>query len=234
MDYSRYEAENFAANQSYLRYYFKLDPVDVFFWQNWISNHPEKLDVIMRADQLISHAAMHLPEGEMQQQLENTHRTLAGAEIKELPPPAPTTHSRLTRLFAVAGVLAALLVAIAFMFHYRSRLSKDAASGMQQQANNGTTPLKIRLEDSSTVTLQSGAKLSYPQKFAGDKREVYLEGAAIFEVRHDARRPFYVCNNNLVAHVQGTSFAVTTDPQRKKIAVTASNGQVEVYERTDH
>lgn len=233
MDYSRYEPEDFAANESYLRYYFKLDPVDVFFWQEWISKHPEKLDVIMSADQLIRYAAMHLPEGEVQQQLEKEHRTLAGEEPRELPPPAPTTHGRLTRLFAVAGIFAAVLVGVAFMFQYSTRLSKAAASGMQQRVNNGITPLKIRLEDNSTVTLQSGARLSYPQKFAGDKREVYLEGVADFEVRHDARRPFYVCNNNLVAHVQGTSFSVSTDPQRKTIAVTISNGKVEVHERTD-
>ena len=94
--------------------------------------------------------------------------------------------------------------------------------------------MKIRLEDNTTVTLQSGAKLSYPQKFAGDKREVYLEGAAFFELHDDARRPFYVCNNNLVARLQGSSFAVNADRLHKKIAVTVSHGQVEVYDRTDH
>jgi len=233
MDYSRYEAEDFAANESYLRYYFKLDPVDVFFWQDWISMHPEKLDVIMRADQLVRYAAIHLPEGEARQQLENAHRTLAGAEPRELPPPAPTTHGRLTRLFAVAGILAAVLVGMAFMFHYSTRLSKAAAAGMQQRANNRITPLTILLEDSSRVTLQSGARLSYPQKFAGDKREVYLEGDAVFEVRDDTSRPFYVCNNKLVAHVQGRSFSVSSDRQRGTIAVTISNGKVEVHERTD-
>jgi ferric-dicitrate binding protein FerR (iron transport regulator) len=231
MDYSRYEAEDFAANESYLRYYFKLDPVDVFFWQNWISQHPEKLDVIVRADQLIGYAAMHLPEGEAQQQLENAHRTLAGAEPRELPPPAPTTHGRLTRLFAVAGVLAAVLVAVAFMFHYDSRLSRAAAAGMQVAVNNGIAPVTVRLEDSSTVLLQPGGKLSYPQKFAGDKREVYLEGIAIFNVRYDENRPFYVCNDYLAAQVQGTPFTASADRLRKTITVTISNGKVEVHER---
>lgn len=233
MDYSRYGPEDFAANQSYLRYYFKLDPVDVFFWQNWISNHPEKLDVIMSADRLISYAAMHLPEEEAQQKLENLHRTLAGAEPKELPPPAPTTHSRLTRLFAVAGIVVASLVAIVFLFH--SRIFPQAEnSGMLQRANHGSTPLKIRLEDNSIVTLKAGARLHYPQKFAADKREVFLEGEAFFEINHDTLRPFYVCNNNLVAHVEGTAFAVRTDQQHKKIAVTSNGGKVEVYERNNN
>ncbi|WP_298738350.1 FecR domain-containing protein [uncultured Chitinophaga sp.] len=233
MDYSRYEAEDFAANASYLRYYFKLDPVDVFFWQNWISTHPEKLDVIMRADRLIRYTAMHLPEGEAAQQLENTHRTLAGDAPRELAPAAPTMQSRLTRLFAVAGILAAVLVGIAFMFHYSTRLSKAAPSGMQHSINNSHTPLTIHLEDSSRVILQSGARLSYPRKFAGDKREVFLEGDAVFELRHDARRPFYVSNNRLMAHLQGSSFSVSTNRRRGTIAVSISNGRVEVHERKD-
>ncbi|HEY0609119.1 MAG TPA: FecR domain-containing protein [Chitinophaga sp.] len=230
MDYSRYEPKDFAANESYLRYYFKLDPVDVFFWQNWISNHPEKLDVIMSADRLIRYTAMHLPEGEAQQ-LENAHRALAGAEPRELPPPAPTTQSRLTRLFAVAGVLAAVLVGVAFMFHNSTRLSRAAAVGMPVKVNNGIAPITIRLEDGSTVKLQPGGRLSYPEKFAGDKREVYLEGTAIFEVRYDEGRPFYVGNDELVAHVQGTPFTVSADQLHKKITVTISNGKVEVHER---
>jgi ferric-dicitrate binding protein FerR (iron transport regulator) len=233
MDYSRYGPEDFAANQSYLRYYFKLDPVDVFFWQDWISKHPEKLDVIMSADRLISFAAMHLPEEEAQQKLEHLHRTLAGAGPQELPPPAPTTHSRLTRLFAVAGIVAALLVAVAFMFHVRTRPSKEKIA-MLEKANHGSAPMKIRLEDGSTVTLHAGTKLRYPQKFAADKREVFLEGEAFFEVSQDAGRPFYVCNNNLVAHVEGTGFAVRADHLRKKIAVTATSGKVEVYERKNN
>ena len=238
MDYSLYEPEDFAANESYLRYYFKLDPVDVFFWQNWISKHPEKLDVIMSADQLISFAAMHLPEEEYQQELERLHRSLAGAEVKELPPPGPTTHSRLSRLFAVTGLMAAVLVAIIFVFHYRTYLSKEsprqaAAAGiMKEKSNNDVSPQQIRLADNTTVTLEPGARLLYPQNFAGDKREVYLDGEAFFEVSHDAHRPFYVYNNNLVTHVLGTSFTIRTDEQRKKIEVTVRSGKVEVYEKT--
>jgi len=36
-----------------------------------------------------------------------------------------------------------------------------------------------------------------------------------------------------VAHVQGRSFSVSSDRQRGTIAVTISNGKVEVHERTD-
>jgi ferric-dicitrate binding protein FerR (iron transport regulator) len=236
MDYSLYEPEDFAANESYLRYYFRLDPVDVFFWQNWISNHPEKLDVIISADQLISFAAMHLPEEEYQQEVERLHRALASSEQQQAPAPQTTTHSRLTRLFAVAGVVAGLLVAVAFFVHHNTHNAKEsaavlAAGVMQEKANNGLTPLTVRLEDNSTVTLGKGARLLYPKSFSGDKREVYLEGDAFFDVSHDADRPFYVYYNKLVTHVLGTSFHISTDALRKQVEVTVRSGKVEVYEK---
>lgn len=235
MDYTLYEPEDFAANESYLRYYFKLDPVDVFFWQNWISNHPEKLDVIMTADQLISFAAMHLPEEEFHQETERLHRALAG-EAPQPIMPVPTKHSRLTRLFAVAGIIAGLLVAVAFFVHHNYLSGNDAqelmATGsMQEKENRGTAPLKIQLDDNSTVVLEAGARLLYPRHFAGNKREVYLEGEAFFDVTHDADRPFYVYYSNLVTHVLGTSFNIRKDQHSKHIEVTVRSGKVEVYEK---
>lgn len=236
MDYSLYEPEDFAANESYLRYYFKLDPADVFFWQNWISNHPEKLDVIISADQLISFAALHLPEDEYQQEMERMQKAIADFAPQEAPTLITTTRRRLIPLFAIAAVVAILLVAITFIIHPGNNLTKEhrelIANDMQEKRNNGTTPLTIHLDDNSTVTLKTGARLRYPQKFTKDKREVYLDGEAFFDVSHDADRPFYVYYNNLVTHVLGTSFTIKTNAAAKQIEVAVRSGKVEVYENT--
>jgi ferric-dicitrate binding protein FerR (iron transport regulator) len=236
MDYTFYEPEDFAANESYLRYYFKLDPVDVFFWQNWISNHPEKLDVIMSADQLISFAALHLPEEEYQQELERMQRAVAaGNTLQEEPPLIATRQGRLVRLFAVAGItIGVLLTTVLVLYnmeYYRSRHTQQlAAQYLREKKNEGAQPMKIQLEDSSFVTLEAGSRLLYPPHFTGGKREVYLEGNAFFDVSHDADRPFYVYYNNLVTHVLGTSFQIRTNP-RKQVEVTVRSGKVEVYEK---
>ncbi|WP_158642614.1 FecR family protein [Chitinophaga japonensis] len=237
MDYSLYEPEDFAANESYLRYYFKLDPVDVFFWQNWIRNHPEKLDVIISADQLISFAALQLPEEEFQQEMERLQQALSAGEEQEAVAPVRTTQSRLTRLFAAAGILLGVLLATGLFFHSRYYLSKQgpaklaAADALQEKENRGTAPLKIQLADNSIVTLQQGARLLYPRRFTPGKREVYLQGEAFFEVSHDPDRPFYVYYNNLVTHVLGTSFNIRADQRKKQVEVTVRSGKVEVYEQ---
>jgi len=41
---------------------------------------------------------------------------------------------------------------------------------------------KIVLSDNSTIWLNSGSKFTYPAKFSDKRREVYLEGEAVFDV----------------------------------------------------
>lgn len=239
MDYTLYAPEDFAANESYLRYYFKLDPVDVFFWQNWISNHPEKLDVIMSADQLISFAALQLPEEEYQQEMERLHRAInthEGEAPQEEAPLIATKQGRLIRLFALAVITIGIVLTVILFFYnkeyYNNKNTRQllATQYLQEKKNNGTQALTIQLEDSSTVILEAGAKLLYPPHFKSGKREVYLEGEAFFDVSHDADRPFYVFYNNLVTHVLGTSFRIKTNP-KKQVEVTVHSGKVEVYEQ---
>ncbi|MBC7000562.1 FecR domain-containing protein [Cytophaga sp. FL35] len=67
---------------------------------------------------------------------------------------------------------------------------------------------KILLSDGSQVWLNSGSKLIYPIAFETNKREVFLEGEAIFEVTHNESSPFHVITKNQKIEVLGTVFNV--------------------------
>jgi hypothetical protein len=68
---------------------------------------------------------------------------------------------------------------------------------------------KLILSDNSTIWLNSGSRLTYPVTFAKNKREVYLEGEAIFEVSHNPDHPFVVATYDLDVKVLGTVFNVS-------------------------
>ena len=87
---------------------------------------------------------------------------------------------------------------------------------------------KIQLEDGSFVSIYPGSKLAFPKHFAPDKREVYLEGEALFTVSKNPNRPFFVYNNQIVTQVLGTSFTVQN--KNGKIEVEVKTGKVAVYE----
>lgn len=91
---------------------------------------------------------------------------------------------------------------------------------------------RITLSDNSVVWLNSGTKLIYPARFADDKREVFLEGEAMFEVSHNENHPFFVLTRNLDIRVLGTVFNVCAYPDENTVSTVLESGSVEL--RYDH
>ena len=252
MDYKLYEIEDFVSDESYLRYYFRLNDADTIFWQDWIRTHPERLDKIINADQLISFLFLQLSEEEFQKECERmldaikvSNRSLQfamkatdsyGNNKKKPFFGTPICLKRKTILLLAAASI--LLFVCGGAFHMLSKNKTDEVIAVKllgenklKQINNTHLLFKLQLEDGSVVTLQPGATLMYPPHFLAGKREVYLTGEAFFEVSKNAKRPFYVYYNNLVTHVLGTSFTIKIDKDKKQVEVSVRTGRVEVYER---
>lgn len=93
---------------------------------------------------------------------------------------------------------------------------------------------RIELADGTKVWLNSASRLQYPVVFSGDKREVYLEGEAYFEVKRDTAKPFVVHAGSQEITVLGTSFGVTAYEGETNDYTTLVSGKVKVaFERTD-
>lgn len=87
---------------------------------------------------------------------------------------------------------------------------------------------KIKLSDGSMVWLNSGSKLVYPAVFNANKREVYLEGEAIFDVTHNKEKPFIVISDNQEIEVLGTVFGVTDYKDENTINTVLKTGSVQI------
>ena len=85
----------------------------------------------------------------------------------------------------------------------------------------------ITMNDGSRVYLNSSSTLSYPATFPSDKREVFLEGEAFFEVTRNENRPFVIRSGNLTTKVLGTSFNVNAF-DANNISVSVATGKVQV------
>ncbi|MCB0447906.1 MAG: FecR domain-containing protein [Gelidibacter sp.] len=86
----------------------------------------------------------------------------------------------------------------------------------------------IELADGSKVWLNSGSKLVFPAAFNQEKREVYLEGEAIFEVAHDKKHPFIVKSNEQEIEVLGTIFNVSNYHDDDLLSTVLKSGSVKV------
>jgi len=87
---------------------------------------------------------------------------------------------------------------------------------------------QITLSDSSNIWLNSGSKLIYPASFKGSKREVYLEGEAIFEVAKNEKMPFQVVTRDIEIKVLGTVFNVSAYHDDDFSSTVLERGSVEL------
>jgi ferric-dicitrate binding protein FerR (iron transport regulator) len=84
----------------------------------------------------------------------------------------------------------------------------------------------VQLSDGSTVHLNYGSKLKYPQFFSGDTREIELVGEGFFEVAHNPEKPFIVKTGTLNVQALGTAFNVLAYADSETIETTLVNGKV--------
>ncbi|SIO53574.1 FecR family protein [Chitinophaga niabensis] len=69
---------------------------------------------------------------------------------------------------------------------------------------------KVILADGSEVWLNSVSSIRFPLKFTDEKREVYIDGEAYFNIAPDPDKPFIVHSKGTEIRVLGTEFNVNT------------------------
>ncbi|HEA23727.1 hypothetical protein LCGC14_2123830 [marine sediment metagenome] len=87
---------------------------------------------------------------------------------------------------------------------------------------------QLTLSDGTKVWINSGSKLTYPTIFAKKKREVVLEGEAIFEVAHNSESPFHVFAQGNDIKVLGTVFNVSGYADDDNVGTALQSGSVEI------
>jgi len=140
-----------------------------------------------------------------------------------------------------AAVFIGIILSAFFLYNNRAK-DKQPTNYVIEQSNNKpkadtnivTATHKndnrvIFLADGSVVFLSPGSVLNYPSTFDGKKkREVYLQGQAFFDIKHNAARPFIVHTGKVQTTVLGTAFNIKALPDEKDITITVSRGKVRV------
>lgn len=107
--------------------------------------------------------------------------------------------------------------------------SAEKQTKLIEKINKTNSPLFIKLEDGSVITLAKNAKLSYPCHFESNKRQVFLSGEAFFEITKNPRKPFFVYSNEVITKVLGTSFTIQAFDEASEVVVIVKTGSVSVF-----
>lgn len=157
---------------------------------------------------------------------ENTlQASLQAVRMKAGIPAQPKRFLMRRRFLRIAAVLLPLLLLAGGYLYYddsfvdSSLMRVTVAYGEREQ---------VVLPDGTTVWVNAGTTLQYPQSFAEDKRVVKLSGEAYFDVKRDEARPFIVETRKLSVRVLGTRFNVSAYPDDGQIVTTLNSGKVAV------
>lgn len=163
----------------------------------------------------------------------------ANAEITEIEARAAAKPRR-TLWMAVASVAACLLAGFVLLHPYWSKPEvRQIATGVElttepshrhRLAVATAATHEMRLPDGTLVRLSPESRLNYPETFSDKERRVELEGEAYFEVKPDARRPFFVTSSKAEVRVLGTHFTIRAYP-KEEYRVSLHEGRVAVTNR---
>ncbi|UOB17034.1 FecR family protein [Abyssalbus ytuae] len=122
-------------------------------------------------------------------------------------------------ILAIAAVFVVGLGLHLFNMEKGSRYTNHiiAAEGKRKQ---------VVLPDGSSIILNSGSEVKYPETFSSHSREVWMTGEAYFDITRDVDRPFKVKTDELFVQVLGTKFNVNTKGKTKTVSL--ESGKVDV------
>ena len=128
-----------------------------------------------------------------------------------------------------AILLIPLILGNLLYFVFRANISTSTQEPVYNElfAAFGTRSA-LKLSDGTSVWLNSGSSIKYPDRFIGNKRTVFLKGEAYFEVESNPRKPFIVETSSLSVKATGTKFNVSGYTSADKVEVTLVSGKVEV------
>lgn len=141
-------------------------------------------------------------------------------------PVVPLSRNR-RRYWSMTAAAAVIVIASAVLLYTATSRKSPAQTAVKDIINSTGGTNTVHLEDGSTIQLAPGAHLSYATHFTGSSRTVRLEGDAFFKIAADLRRPFYVYCGDIVTHVLGTSFQISSQKDNV-LKISVSTGKVEV------
>lgn len=125
---------------------------------------------------------------------------------------------------------AALVLAVGLIGFAGWKLT-PMVSGSRTYATDRGELRSVELPDGSSVRLNARSRVTV--RFTGDARDVYLDGEAMFSVKHESQRPFRVHSGNSLVQAIGTQFNVDRRPSGTVVVVLEGAVQVSASSTED-
>ena len=228
MNADKMTIEDLLSEESFINYCIGASQKDVAFWENYVTVNPGRGLLVAHAKEKYIQLFNALAQVDLEEQATRLQNSLEQGEA------APVIHMDqfekrkrgrllplLLKVTAAAMVVAGLFSAINYFVTNRDSGIKTYAAVYGEKKN-------IQLPDGSIVTLNAGSNIKINEKYGTTTRDVYLEGEAFFEVKHDTSLPFIVHTPAMDVKALGTAFNVKAYLDEKITETSLIRGLVEV------
>ena len=125
----------------------------------------------------------------------------------------------------IRGAAAVLFVPL-LIFSIVLLSRKEPASSLCELTVPAGQRDSLTLPDGTSVWLNSGSSIVWPERFMGDSRQVIITGEGYFDVARDPKHPFILKAGNMSVEVLGTVFNVSSYQDMKSASVSLIEGSV--------
>lgn len=219
--------EELLSDESFINYCKRISPDDIAVWENYIKKNPDRALLIADAKEQYVQLFNALALADLDEQtarLENSLEQKESTPVVQMEKFEKEKRGKvlplLLKISAAAIIVAGLFVTINYFVGGRDN-SKTYAAVYGERKN-------IQLPDGSVVTLNAGSNIKINENYGTTTRDVYLEGEAFFEVKHDITRPFIVHTPAMDVKALGTAFNVKAYLNEKNTETSLISGLVEV------
>jgi transmembrane sensor len=245
--YNDFSVEDFVWDDFFRQWTLSPTPETDALWDDWIDANPEMLEKVEQAKAIVLSLRLHEPEiddVEINQVVKQTVGRITGAQEE----PARTSR-RLVPVFSIPWMQFAASVAFIVLLGWavysvtvkpeeKPQLGQqdtitEHSEALAEKINTTSETIELALSDGSKISLAPKGRIRYPERFDGERREVFLEGEAFFDIAKDPAHPFLVYANGLVTKVLGTSFRIKAYGDSREVTVEVKTGKVSVFAQSD-
>ncbi|QDH79824.1 DUF4974 domain-containing protein [Echinicola soli] len=224
MKYKDFDTEDFLQDEFFITWVMKPGEETNHFWKKWLEKYPEKRRVVDKASAIIRSIGYEdervLSDDLYMEMYENIIQKEETEEVKR---------GKVFTWDFWKNLAAILFLAGCFYLGYEAINTKPPKKAIETEMVKRNNPAgqksTITLPDGSTVHLNAGSALEFPDRFSDSLRLVKLTGEAFFDVIKDKDRPFVIISGDNRVKVLGTTFNVK---QEKDFSVALVTGSVEV------
>lgn len=191
----------------------------------WLARDPRRSELMAALERTIGRMALTPPSDlDVEAALKRVTVRRDAPPVREIAFPAALEHawSARRRIALPAAASVALLIGGGLLWR---AINHGSANRLQVYHTSVGRSDSLVLRDGSRVLLGPGSELTLAAGYGEDSRDVALRGDALFEVRHDERRPFRVRAGSAIVSDVGTTFAVRSDAGTE-VRVVVTSGAV--------